>query len=158
MKRTGTEWAEDVSPAALFDAAYVGEFDDTETPWFGGNAPRSRKSKDKSLWSAEARVKAELRRCPGDLNLTEWKKIVGACRERCIYCGEMGSEETLTIDHVVPVSRGGRTDVNNVLPACHPCNTLKRDRSLQEWFNDEMWRKFLDALVPAQRVYDGSEP
>jgi 5-methylcytosine-specific restriction endonuclease McrA len=49
----------------------------------------------------------------------------------CMYCGtETGRE--LTIDHVVPRSRGGRTEWDNVVAACAPCNRRKGDRTPTE--------------------------
>jgi len=44
----------------------------------------------------------------------------------CQYCGASGSE--LTIDHVVPRSRGGRSTWGNVVCSCRPCNARKGDR------------------------------
>jgi 5-methylcytosine-specific restriction endonuclease McrA len=47
----------------------------------------------------------------------------------CQYCGRpqatLKMRESLTRDHVVPLSRGGTNDWNNVVTACSPCNTRK---------------------------------
>lgn len=40
----------------------------------------------------------------------------------CIYCG---SDGPLTLDHAVPLSRGGDNSLANVVPACFPCNASK---------------------------------
>lgn len=48
---------------------------------------------------------------------------------KCVYCG---SNENLTIDHVLPKSRGGRTTWDNVVTACNPCNNKKDNKSLDE--------------------------
>lgn len=47
---------------------------------------------------------------------------------RCQYCG--GAADS--IDHVVPRSRGGRHEWENVTAACRPCNLRKRDRTPEE--------------------------
>lgn len=47
---------------------------------------------------------------------------------RCQYCGAAAE----SIDHVVPRSRGGAHAWDNVVAACRPCNTRKRDRLLSE--------------------------
>ncbi len=47
---------------------------------------------------------------------------------RCQYCGDRAD----SIDHVVPRSRGGEHIWENVVAACHPCNTAKRDRLLDQ--------------------------
>ncbi|MCA9578129.1 MAG: HNH endonuclease [Polyangiales bacterium] len=48
----------------------------------------------------------------------------------CQYCGHEGTAKELTIDHVVPKARGGRTEWQNVVTACRPCNQRKGDRAL----------------------------
>src|SRR4051794_17871907 len=53
-------------------------------------------------------------------------------RYRCQYCGrsvtELRSRESLTRDHLIPLSRGGTNDWTNVVSACSPCNTRKANR------------------------------
>ena len=51
---------------------------------------------------------------------------------RCRYCGFEGTSAQLTIDHVLPRSRGGRTVWENVVVACPPCNRKKGDRTPRE--------------------------
>jgi 5-methylcytosine-specific restriction endonuclease McrA len=53
-------------------------------------------------------------------------------RFRCGYCGELGSFETLSYDHVVPRAKGGRTVWENVVTACKPCNGKKGDRTPEQ--------------------------
>jgi 5-methylcytosine-specific restriction endonuclease McrA len=48
----------------------------------------------------------------------------------CQYCGERGSEDRLTFDHVVPRVLGGRTDWSNIVTCCEPCNHRKGARSV----------------------------
>jgi len=48
---------------------------------------------------------------------------------RCAFCGRTGAD---TIDHVLPRSRGGRSDWLNLVAACGPCNSRKADRTPQE--------------------------
>jgi 5-methylcytosine-specific restriction endonuclease McrA len=49
---------------------------------------------------------------------------------RCVYCGT--SNGRLTLDHVVPRSKGGESIWENVVTACAPCNLRKGDRSLEQ--------------------------
>jgi len=49
---------------------------------------------------------------------------------RCVYCGGAGGR--LTLDHVVPRSRGGESTWENVVTSCAPCNLRKGNRSLEE--------------------------
>lgn len=47
----------------------------------------------------------------------------------CQYCQKRMSEKRLTIDHVVPLSRGGRHEWTNVVTACSACNNKKGDKT-----------------------------
>ena len=49
---------------------------------------------------------------------------------RCVYCGTTNGR--LTLDHVVPRSRGGDSVWENVVTSCGPCNLRKGDRLLEE--------------------------
>jgi 5-methylcytosine-specific restriction endonuclease McrA len=49
---------------------------------------------------------------------------------RCVYCGTSGGR--LTLDHVVPRSKGGESVWENVVTACAPCNLRKGNRTLEE--------------------------
>jgi 5-methylcytosine-specific restriction endonuclease McrA len=57
-------------------------------------------------------------------------------RYRCQYCGRHATElklrEALTRDHLIPLSRGGTNEWNNVVTACSPCNTRKGNRLPEE--------------------------
>lgn len=50
---------------------------------------------------------------------------------RCAYCG--ADSVRLQLDHIVPRSRGGSDDPENLTPACGPCNASKGARELGEW-------------------------
>ena len=50
--------------------------------------------------------------------------------EVCTYCG---STEDLTLDHVVPLSRGGTHALANLRVACRSCNSSKGAKELDEW-------------------------
>jgi len=49
---------------------------------------------------------------------------------RCLYCGVTPAGAMLRVDHVVPVSEGGRDDPSNLVTACHDCNGGKGAVSL----------------------------
>lgn len=88
-------------------------------------------------------------------------------RNRCQYCGRKFSSSELSLDHVVPISRGGRSTWLNVVCACLKCNVRKGNRLPDEcgmhlinepvrprWHPlrrfegrcyPEVWKNFLDA-------------
>jgi len=50
----------------------------------------------------------------------------------CQYCGEQPGKASLTIDHIIPRSRGGATSWKNVITACGACNRRKGNRTPKE--------------------------
>jgi 5-methylcytosine-specific restriction protein A len=51
----------------------------------------------------------------------------------CFYCGSRVGPSNLTMDHVVPLIRGGRSIKNNLVPACKECNNNKKYLLPMEW-------------------------
>lgn len=51
---------------------------------------------------------------------------------RCQYCGEKKAVSELTLDHILPRSRGGDNSAVNIVTACVQCNTRKGDRTPAE--------------------------
>lgn len=59
-------------------------------------------------------------------------------RRDCFCCGTRltlrpNCENTLTVDHAVPLSRGGKNKRHNYVPACEPCNMEKGDMTAAEF-------------------------
>lgn len=63
--------------------------------------------------------------------LVHREAVIARCGHRCWYCGCDGVD--LTLDHVMPRSRGGADDPENLVPACRPCNSSKGARTPEEW-------------------------
>lgn len=72
-----------------------------------------------------------------------WKAHMGRMRfsrrnmlirdnHECQYCGIRVGKQSTTIDHVIPQSRGGRTDYLNCVTSCKTCNNQKSNRTPQE--------------------------
>jgi len=59
--------------------------------------------------------------------LTQAKQLVASA---CAYCG---TTENLTLDHVLPLSRGGAHRIENLVAACKPCNSRKGARDELEF-------------------------
>ncbi len=51
----------------------------------------------------------------------------------CHYCGQSVAPKELTLDHIVPLARGGRSTKGNCVPACKECNSQKKDLLPLEW-------------------------
>lgn len=67
----------------------------------------------------------------------------------CCYCG---SADRIVIDHFIPRSKGGPHVLTNLVPACHRCNTSKRDHDPATWYKSQSfysvkrWRLILKIL------------
>jgi 5-methylcytosine-specific restriction protein A len=58
----------------------------------------------------------------------------------CHYCHRQVGREQLTMDHVVPLSRGGKSKKGNIVPACKECNNKKK------YLLPIEWEEYLQAL------------
>ncbi|WP_117237516.1 HNH endonuclease [Thermus sediminis] len=111
------------------------------------------------------RLKRFVRRGPSRIPLNR-RNVLRRDRYTCQYCGRQGGE--LTVDHVLPRSRGGRSAWENLVAACRACNLRKGDRTPEEagmrllrppkppriplFLSDlkeipEAWRCYLEALL-----------
>lgn len=87
-----------------------------------------------ALWPLALRIRArEIRRY--EMENGKWSELRFEVFQRdnftCTYCGT--SKVRLECDHVLPLSRGGKTDPSNLATACTPCNRRKGTRTPAEW-------------------------
>ena len=67
-----------------------------------------------------------------ELRRTRWwqqKLAAGICH----YCHRQVPREGLTMDHLLPLARGGRSTKNNLVPCCKDCNNRKKSMLPLEW-------------------------
>jgi 5-methylcytosine-specific restriction endonuclease McrA len=80
----------------------------------------------------------------GSYTVAEWKTLCEQYDNRCLRCGK---KEKLTFDHVIPVSKGGSSDISNGQPLCFSCNAGKRDKTtdyrtkpgIKRWFQKRLF-------------------
>lgn len=63
------------------------------------------------------------------LTAEQWSQIVGFYDGKCAYCDDVAT----VVEHVNPISLGGGTTADNVVPACQPCNALKKNLPPESW-------------------------
>jgi 5-methylcytosine-specific restriction enzyme A len=68
---------------------------------------------------------AKERKRAQELKKSQWWKQILA-KGICHYCGQKFGPKALTMDHIVPVARGGTSTKGNVVPSCKQCNTNKK--------------------------------
>ena len=71
-----------------------------------------------------------IRHTAGSFTYEEWRDKCALLGNVCMYCGEA---KPLTIDHKIPLSRGGSNEIINIVPACARCNKRKGGRTAQEF-------------------------
>jgi hypothetical protein len=105
------------------------------------------------IWPAShERRRARILGVGGSFTAKEFRELKEAHEYTCVYCGEL---KTLGPDHVLPLSRGGSNNIENILPACKSCNCTKGTKTLEE---------FLATLTPEHvdeiqtRLYMASHP
>ncbi len=59
-----------------------------------------------------------------------WKQQVG--KGICYHCEQRFSKDQLTMDHLIPMSRGGRSTKKNIVVSCKQCNSLKKNLTVAE--------------------------
>lgn len=87
---------------------------------------------------SEQEVKREKEKAR-ELRRSQWWKNRLA-RGVCHYCGQTFPPDELTMDHLVPIVRGGKSSRGNVVPACKECNNRKKYLLPLEW------EEYLDTL------------
>jgi 5-methylcytosine-specific restriction protein A len=65
-----------------------------------------------------------------------WKQEIG--KGNCYHCGGKFKPSELTMDHLIPIARGGKSDKKNCVPACKDCNTKKGHKTRAEMAMDEL--------------------
>ncbi|MGD8388194.1 MAG: HNH endonuclease [Desulfobacteraceae bacterium] len=83
------------------------------------------------------------------------QNIYARDRYRCQYCGSRFPSEELTYDHVLPRSRGGKTEWENIVTCCVACNRKKGGRTPEEAHMRLIRKPVRPTWVPALRITIG---
>lgn len=78
----------------------------------------------------ESIVKRERNRAREIRASSWWKQQIG--KGVCYHCGQKFSKENLTMDHLIPLSRGGKSNKKNIVVSCKECNSLKKNLTVAE--------------------------
>lgn len=60
--------------------------------------------------------------------LKDWENIKDRFSRKCAHCNKHETEVKLTVDHIIPISKGGKHSLDNVQPLCASCNSRKKDK------------------------------
>lgn len=67
----------------------------------------------------------------GSHTFGEWKALKAQYNWTCPVCGKSEPEIILTEDHIIPISRGGLDDIENLQPLCQSCNSKKNNKIIK---------------------------
>lgn len=112
-----------------------GRWDSYMTKWRIDNKEKSRKTLNEWRIRNRERLHQQLHRRRIRLQQGSIFQIIDKDLNRlysscCVNCG---SSENISLDHIVPISRGGRHSIGNLQPLCRSCNSSKRDKFMVEW-------------------------
>lgn len=91
------------------------------------NSRRWRKNNPEKAKAKDVRRRTAKTKAGGSFTGAEWKALVKHQNGRCLACGK---ETNLTADHVVPVSKGGSSNISNIQGLCKSCNSSKGDKTI----------------------------
>lgn len=81
----------------------------------------------------EQQRRARKRGLGAGVSSSAWRAVREAYGWRCAYCARLPPAQSLQMEHVDPLSKGGTHDVTNVVPACQQCNSSKQAKTLLVW-------------------------
>mgnify|MGYP001571670986 CR=1 FL=1 len=87
----------------------------------------------------DANRRAEKLGLTGRITREDILQMLDLCNNQCYYCEDHVDQDFFEIDHAIPMIRGGRNDLTNVVIACRSCNERKRHKTAEEFM---IWLSF----------------
>ena len=67
----------------------------------------------------------------------QWLECMKFFGFRCAYSGQVLSKDIRSLDHIVPLNKGGEHEIFNLAPMYRPYNSSKQDKDLLEWYKEQ---------------------
>ena len=120
------EWKKNISKSCRGEKAWNWKGGISKYPSYGLENLRKwrKKNPDKAILQNQRR-RARKRNAEGYFTLSEWQTLKAQYNWTCQICKKSEPEIKLTIDHIIPLSRGGSNNIENIQPLCKSCNSKK---------------------------------
>lgn len=130
-----------IQSATKWGKANRGKRKKTQKVWIKNNRERWNKAQRESRgrhvaklrpkWVVySARRRALLRNAQGNFSIDEWLGMIAYYDYTCLRCRKHEPNIKLTIDHIIPLSKGGAHSSDNIQPLCSSCNSRKSDKAI----------------------------
>ena len=87
---------------------------------------------ERLLWHGRQRRMRE-RNVGGFHSLEEWLNLKAQYNWTCPRCKKQEPEIKLTLDHIIPITKGGSNNIENIQPLCKKCNSSKNNRIIVKY-------------------------
>lgn len=103
--------------------------------WLGkkgncGNYKDGRMSDPKYVVWLRNKRNMQLKSSEGSHTFEEWQEVKSKFNNTCPCCAKSEPEIALSVDHIVPVSKGGTNYISNIQPLCRSCNSKKNNKTI----------------------------
>ena len=105
--------------AKLYYQSHKEEYNERYLKW-----ERRNRDKDRASYFRREAIK---RNAPGHFTAEEWKTLKEKYGNICLRCLK---KKKLTVDHIIPLSKGGSNYISNIQPLCTSCNSVKHTQTI----------------------------
>ncbi len=123
--------------------AYCAKYRAENKEYYAQRFAEWRRANPEKVKAKRHRRRARKANAKGTFTADDWKQRLAYHDYRCIYCGvekHETKEKYLTMEHLIPLSRGGTNWPSNLAPSCKSCNCSKGTRThfeFIEYLNDQ---------------------